>query len=173
MQDVFFQGWEGVIRTALVGIPAYAAMVAILRVSGKRTLTKLSAFDLVVTVALGSTLATILLNKDVDLAEGTSAIALLVLMQFVMTWTSLRWQALQKILKSSPTLLFYRGEFLEDSMRNERITKEEILAAVRSARLPDLERVEAVVLESDGSLSVISPRLGEESHSLQKIARES
>jgi uncharacterized membrane protein YcaP (DUF421 family) len=121
-------------------------MVTILRLSGKRTMTELNAFDLVVSVALGSTLATILLNKDVELAEGTSAIALLVLMQFVMTWTNLRWQALQKILKSSPTLLFYRGEFLEDSMRNERITKEEILAAVLSARLPNLQRVEAVVL---------------------------
>ena len=82
---MFFDTWAGFGRVLVVGPLAYAALVLVLRVSGKRTLTKLNAFDFVVTVALGSTLATILLSKDVALAEGVLALALLIGMQFVIT----------------------------------------------------------------------------------------
>jgi hypothetical protein len=57
---------------------AYGVLIFFLRVSGKRMLSKMSAFDLVVTIALGSTLATILLSKDVTLAEGIAALGLLI-----------------------------------------------------------------------------------------------
>src|SRR4051794_24742339 len=55
---MFFHSWAALGRVLLVGPLAYVALVLLLRVSGKRTLTKLNAFDLVVTVSLGSTLAT-------------------------------------------------------------------------------------------------------------------
>ncbi|WP_231362619.1 hypothetical protein [Thioalkalivibrio sp. ALMg9] len=67
---MFFGGWDGLLRTLVVGVLAYVALIVFLRLSGKRTLSKMNAFDLVVTVALGSTLATVLLAKDVALAEG-------------------------------------------------------------------------------------------------------
>jgi uncharacterized membrane protein YcaP (DUF421 family) len=70
---MFFDSWTGLGRVLVVGTLAYFALVLTLRVSGKRTLSKLNAFDLVVTVALGSTLATVLLSKDVALAEGLLA----------------------------------------------------------------------------------------------------
>ena len=67
---MFFDSWAGLLRVLVVGTLAYAALVLLLRVTGKRTLSKMNAFDLIVTVALGSTLATVLLSKDVALAEG-------------------------------------------------------------------------------------------------------
>lgn len=87
---MFFDSWQGLGRVVVVGILAYAALVFFLRVSGKRTLTKMNAFDLVVTVALGSTLATVLLSKDVALAEGLIAFAVLIALQFAVTWLSVR-----------------------------------------------------------------------------------
>jgi uncharacterized membrane protein YcaP (DUF421 family) len=80
---MWFDAWSGVWRTLLVGAAAYVTLVTVLRVSGKRTPAKLSAFDLVVTVAVGSTLATILLNADVSFAEGAAALVLLAALQFV------------------------------------------------------------------------------------------
>ena len=71
---MLFDSWAGLGRVLLVGTLAYVALVLLLRISGKRTLSKLNAFDLVVTVALGSTLATVLLSKTVALAEGVLAI---------------------------------------------------------------------------------------------------
>ena len=74
---MWFDTWSDVWRTVAVGTAAYVTLVVVLRTSGKRTLAKLNAFDLVVTVAFGSTLATILLTKDVSWAEGTTAFATL------------------------------------------------------------------------------------------------
>ena len=75
---MFFDNWSDLLRVVVVGTLAYASLVVLLRISGKRTLSKMNAFDLVVTVALGSTLATVLLTKDVALVEGMLAFALLV-----------------------------------------------------------------------------------------------
>jgi uncharacterized membrane protein YcaP (DUF421 family) len=68
---MFFNGWESLGRTAVAGVVAYVSLIIILRFSGKRTLAKMNAFDLVVTVALGSTLATVVVSRDVVLAEGS------------------------------------------------------------------------------------------------------
>ena len=86
--------WTFILRVVIVGTLAYASLVMLLRISGKRTLTKLNAFDLVVTVALGSTLATILLNRNVSLVEGVLAFIVLLALQFCITWLSVRWPSL-------------------------------------------------------------------------------
>lgn len=152
---------DSFIRIISVGILAYIGLVVFLRASGKRTLTKLNAFDLVVTVALGSTLATILLSKDVSLLEGLTAFALLILMQYAITFMAVRWNGFSKFIKSEPQLLYLDGSFLEGAMKKERINKAEILQAVRNQGTGDMEGVKAVVLETDGSLSIISGQTGD------------
>ncbi len=87
---MFFGSWYSLLRILVVGVLAYVALIVLLRVTGKRTLSKMNAFDLVVTVALGSTLATVLLSKDVALADGVVAFALLIGLQFIITWLSVR-----------------------------------------------------------------------------------
>lgn len=151
---MFFDSWTDLVRVFAVGAPAYAVLVLLLRISGKRTLSKMNAFDLVITVAMGSTLATILLSRDVSLSEGVAALALLVLLQFAITWTSIRSKGLRRLIKSRPTLLFHRGRFLEEALQSERVTRAEVLAAARAQGIGDLGAVAAVVLETDGSISV-------------------
>jgi uncharacterized membrane protein YcaP (DUF421 family) len=165
---MFFNGWFPLLRVLIVGVCAYAALVCLLRVSGKRTLSKLNAFDLVVTVALGSTLATVLLSKDVALAEGVLAFALLIGMQFVVAWLSVRFRAVDRLVKSEPRLLFYRGEFLHDAMRRERVTEGEVLAAVREQGVAAIEDVEAVVLETASTISVL-PKSDAQPSSLRRV----
>jgi uncharacterized membrane protein YcaP (DUF421 family) len=155
---MFFDGWYGLLRVALVGASAYFALLLMLRASGKRTLSKMNAFDFVVTVAFGSTLATVMLSKDVALAEGVLALALLVALQFLITWLSVRSHAVDRIIKAEPALLLHRGKFLSGSMRAARVTEGEVRAAVREQGEAALENVEAVVLETDGSFSVIARR---------------
>jgi uncharacterized membrane protein YcaP (DUF421 family) len=153
---MLFDSWSGLGRVALVGTLAYAALVLLLRISGKRTLTKLNAFDLVITVALGSTLATVLLSKSVALAEGVLALALLICLQYAITWLSVRSPRLQGLVKAEPTLLVYRGQFLAGAMRAQRISREEIDAALRASGSASTGEIAAVVLETDGSLSVVT-----------------
>ena len=154
-EPMLFDSWEGLARVLIVGTAAYAALVLFLRISGKRTLSKMNAFDLVVTVALGSTLATVLLSRSVPLAEGLLALALLICLQYVLTWGSVRSQRLQELIKSEPTLLVRDGEYLDGAMRRERVTREEVDAALRENGVPSLSRAGIVVLETDGSLSVV------------------
>lgn len=160
MEMVFFNNWESLLRTLIVGVLAYAVLVAFLRISGNRTLSKMNAFDLIVTVALGSTLATVLLSKDIALAEGSLALALLISLQFVITWLSVRFSRVKRFITGEPLMLLYRGEYLTAALRQARVTKEEVRSAVRSSGIGQLSAVEAVVLETDGSLSVV--KRGEE-----------
>lgn len=152
--DMFFQGWEGIVRTVIVGFLAYVVLVLFLRVSGKRTLAKLNAFDLVVTVALGSTLSAILVQESIALAEGAIALALLIAAQFAVTFTSVRFRAIADLVRSEPALLAKGGRYCEATMRRERITKEEALSAIRSRGGHHIEDVATLILESDGSMSV-------------------
>ena len=156
MSDVLFQGWQTVARTVVVGVLAYFALVVLLRVSGKRTLAKMNAFDFVVTVALGSTLATILLSKDVALADGVAALAVLILMQYVVAWLSVRSQVVRKLARSEPRLLVRRGKLLDRALAEERVSRDEVLTAIRSEGYSELERIDALVLETDGSFSVVT-----------------
>lgn len=155
MDAVFFNGWETLLRTLVIGVLAYAVLIVFLRVSGKRTLSKMNAFDFVVTIALGSTLATILLNKDVSLAEGALAFAVLIGLQFLVTWLAVRFPWVRKAVTGEPTLLYHNGAFLEHAMRSARVTDEEIRAAVRAAGAPEMDAVADVVLETDGTFSVV------------------
>ena len=158
---MFCDSWAGLGRVLVVGVLAYSALVLLLRISGKRTLTKMNAFDLVVTVALGSTLATVLLSKSVALAEGVLALALLILLQYAITWASVRSPRFQTIIKAQPTLLAYRGQFLPGALTQQRVTREEVMAVLRAQGRMRLDGVLAVVLETDGSFSVM-PGAGEE-----------
>ncbi|MEK8110419.1 hypothetical protein NKG94_51045 [Micromonospora sp. M12] len=98
------------LRLLVVAAIVYPALVLILRLSGKRTLSKLNAFDFVVTVALGSTLATILLSRDVSLVEGILALGLLVTLQYLAALLVVRWPPSQRLLKARPTMLLRDGQ---------------------------------------------------------------
>jgi len=157
---MFFDNWGELGRVFVVGILGYLSAIVLLRISGKRTLSKLNTFDFLVTVALGSTLASIILNKDVALTEGIAAFCVLILGQFVITYLSVHSSTFQHLIKSDPTLIYHKRHFLKQAMQRERVTEEEVLAIIRENGHLSLEGVTAVVLETDGSFSV----LGTEDH---------
>lgn len=167
---MFFDGWMTLGRTALVGTLAYLALVLLLRVSGKRTLSKMNSFDFVVTVALGSTLATVLLSSSVSLARGVLAFSVLIILQLTITWLSVRSPAIRRLVKAEPTLLVHKGEFLTGAMKRERVTEEELWAAMRSQGTSAIEEVEALVLETTSDLSVIMKPSGESASALSDVS---
>lgn len=159
---MWFDSWSDLVRVALVGAAAYVTLVVVLRLTGKRTLAKLNAFDLVVTVALGSTLATILLSADVSWTEGALALVLLAALQVLVAATSRHLPGGRSVVTARPTVLLRDGEVDEAALRDQRMTTDELQQAVRSSGVGGLDQVAAVVLESDGTLSVITrSRLGD------------
>jgi uncharacterized membrane protein YcaP (DUF421 family) len=152
---MWFDTTSQVVRTLLVGLATYATLVVLLRVSGKRTLAKLNAFDLVVTVALGSTLASVLLSGTVAYVEGLAALVLLVVLQLVVAGVAAWVPGGHRLLTSRPRLLLADGVMDETAMRRSRVAPDEVRQAVRSSGQGDLGQISAVVLETDGTLSVV------------------
>ncbi len=153
---MFFGSFEGVVRVGVAAVLAYLALILFLRASGKRSLAKLNAFDFVITVALGSTLATIIVTNNVPLVEGAFALFALLVLQFLLTWMSVRQHWLKRAVRSEPALLLSNGMFLDEALRRERVTRGEAYAALRKRGIGRVEDVAALVLETDGSFSAIT-----------------
>ncbi|GAA2499808.1 DUF421 domain-containing protein [Streptomyces gobitricini] len=152
---MLFDSWDDLLRVLVMAGLAYLILIAAVRASGKRALSKMNAFDLVVTVALGSTLATILLNRQVALLEGAAALGMLVALQFLTAWASVRSGGVRRLVKAEPTVLLYQGRMLRDAMKAQRVAPDEMRQAIRAQGVGAVEDVQAVVLETDGSFSVI------------------
>ena len=153
--EMFYQNAEALVRTLIVGTLAYITLIFFLRISGKRTLAKLNAFDLVVTVALGSTLSSVLLQESIALAEGAVTFAFLISAQYIITFGSVHWRSFARMIRAEPSLLAHDGVFCEETLTRQRLTKDEVMSAVRASGADSLDQVRNVVLESDGSISVV------------------
>ena len=152
---MFFDSWPSLGHTALSALCAYVALIVFLRVGGKRTLAKMNAFDFVVTIALGSTLASVITSKTLPLADGLLALAMLIALQYGVASAIIRAHWFQRLVKSRPRSVFRDRRFDEEAMRRERLARDEVLMAMRRAGIHDVDSVYMVVLESDGSLSVL------------------
>jgi uncharacterized membrane protein YcaP (DUF421 family) len=168
MEDWITSSWESIGRLAFMSTSAYVGLILILRVSGARTLSQLNAFDFVVTVALGSILATVILNKSIPLTEGLAALGFLVLLQYIVSFLSVRFKTIRRVIKSEPVLLFYNGTFIHETLRERRITEDEVLQMLRSNGINKLDEIQAVVLETNGKYSVIKGSASDQHNSSLK-----
>lgn len=153
---VFFNSWNDLGRVLVLGVMGYIALVLLLRVSGNRTLSKLNAFDFVITIALGSSFGALILNKNVALADGIMAFTVLIGMQYIITGLTIRSSTLKRVIRNEPSLVYYNGEYIKNSMKRSRVVEDEIEQSVRNQGYANLEHVGAVILETDGSFSIIS-----------------
>lgn len=154
--DFLFKDWTNIYRTLLVGTLAYLLLILVIRVFGKRTLSKMSAFDFVVTVAFGSILATILTNSKLTLADGMTSLTLLVFLQFVLSKLMKRFNFIEKLAKSEPVLLYFKGNYDEQAMKKERILKEDLYQTARSSGFVSMDDILGIILETNGEFSVLS-----------------
>lgn len=140
---MWIDSWTDLGRVLAVGTAAYLSLIVVLRVSGKRTLAELDAFDFVVTVALGSTLDTIVLNTSVSWADGATALALLAALQLIVAWLRSRLPPLGTV--AEPTCPVKDGVLFEGTLRAQRATRTEVYQAVRGTGTGAIDDVAAVV----------------------------
>ncbi|WP_029037573.1 DUF421 domain-containing protein [Salinimicrobium xinjiangense] len=157
MDDTTFlwNGIQPIIRIIVVGFTAYIAIVLILRVSGKRTLANISAFDFVIAVAVGAVFGRTLTTKDLSISEALTAFILLAVLQFIFAYFEGKSKMFKNIFNTSPTLLFYDGEFIQKNLHKERLDKSKVIGAARKKGFGSMDDVAAVILEIDATLSVI------------------
>jgi uncharacterized membrane protein YcaP (DUF421 family) len=174
MEETTFlwNGFQPLLRIFVVGVSAYVAIVLILRISGKRTLASMSAFDFVIAVAVGAVFARTLTTKNLSISETITAFVLLAILQFVFASLEGRSKMFRRIFSASPRLLYYNGEFLEKNLRKERLDRSKVIGAARKRGYGSMDDVAAVILEIDASFSVIGKSKAGENSTFKEYLEE-
>ncbi|MDT0575213.1 DUF421 domain-containing protein [Croceicoccus sp. F390] len=166
---MFPDPWSGVVSTALMTVAAYLCLIIVLRIAGKRSLSKLNPFDFVVTVALGALLASIILQPGTALIDGLVAVAGLLLLQGLVASMCRKSARFARLVRSPPRLLLTDGVIHENALKREGITRAEVEAAIRKNGHGRIEDVTAVVVESNGKLSVICAQSAAQCSALRSV----
>jgi uncharacterized membrane protein YcaP (DUF421 family) len=152
---MFFHDWHSILRIAVISAVTYVLVIGVLRLLGEEALAKMSAYDLLVTVALGSLLASIPLGAGLTIADGLAAIITYLVLQQIMRWTIKRSKRAEQVVRDIPKIMVWDGQFIEKHMRESSILEGEVRAAVRRSGISSISRVLAVILENDGDWSII------------------
>lgn len=153
---MFFQGWNTVYKTIILSILTYIAIITILRLSGKRTLSSFNAFDFLITVTIGSISSSTILSNNTKFIDGISAIITLVILQYIVAKISVYSKTFSKVIKADPTLLYYDGQYIDENLKKMRVSKDDILQEVRINSGVTLSEVHSVILEANGKLAVVT-----------------
>jgi uncharacterized membrane protein YcaP (DUF421 family) len=152
---MLFDGWQSVERIVFLAACTYIGLVAALRLLGEQALAKMSAYNLIITVALGSIVAAIPLSKDVTLVDGAAVLAVYLGLQAVTRWATRRWPRAERMVKTRPQVVLWDGQLVHRHMQAAQVTEAEVRAAARMAGYASLPSLLAIVLENDGTWSVV------------------
>jgi uncharacterized membrane protein YcaP (DUF421 family) len=147
------------IEDALRALAAYGVLLALFRLSGKRTLAELTAFDLVVVLLIGTAARPVLLRDPDEPWSGIVAMTTLVAVHFLLGWLKIRLPRFGRWVDGCPVLLIDRGRPIASAMRREHVDEEDVRHAARQTHgIDDLDQVERAYLELDGTISIVPRR---------------
>ena len=141
-----------VLRTAF----AFALILVITRAVGRRELSSMEPFDLILLVVIGDLVQQGVTQSDYSLTGATTVIVTMALLTVLTAYLSFRFRRLRPVLEGEPVLLMADGEILHKHVRAERLTIEEIVAEARQNQIASLDDVRFAVLETNGSISFLT-----------------
>lgn len=142
-------------------ILAFAFILLLLRLLGRRELSALEPFDLILLVVIGDLIQQGVTQSDMSLTGTGLAVGTFALLAFATSWLSFRSKAARRVLEAEPLVVVQHGRPIERNLRAERITVEEVAAAARLQQIPSLDDVEWAIVERGGQLSFIKRRDGD------------
>jgi len=140
--------------TAGRAVAVYVLMLVVIRLTGKRTVGNFTAFDLLVALMLGEVVDEIIYG-DVTFAQGTVAIVVVALLQYMNSWMSYFNHGLDKVLEGVPSVVVRDGRLERDGMRKERMNEKDVMAELRLQSVADVREVKLATVENDGQVSVL------------------
>ncbi|WP_291271503.1 YetF domain-containing protein [Geothrix sp.] len=143
--------WEFVLRALLV----YGFLLVLLRLTGKRQVGQLAPFDFVMLLVLSNAVQNSMNAGDNTVAGGFILVATLLAVNGVMSWLTWRSKRAETLLEGRPQILIHNGLLDEAMLASERITRHELMAAVRQAGVSDVADVRVAILETNGRINVI------------------
>lgn len=153
--------WYTVETSAIVGIfltsiGVYAALIALVRLNGLRSFSKMSSHDFAITVAIGSVIASTVVAPSPSLGNGVVALVALFVAQRALS--SLRRHVERSPVDNRPLLLMRDGRILDDNLARAQVTHADLMAKLREANVMRMSEVRAVVMEATGDVSVLHGR---------------
>ena len=146
--------WHGAGVIALKTLVVYVFLVVGLRLLGKRELGQMSLYDLVLVIILGNAVQNAMINNDNTLGGGIVAGTVLLLANRVLNTVIVRSARTERLLVGEPVLIVSDGVALP-AMERQRVTRDQLDAALREHGYDSLDGIHSVILEVDGTMSVI------------------
>lgn len=154
MKTLFEITSENAFAIALSGLLIYISVIFFTRISGKRSISKMSSFDFAITIALGSVIATTLLSKSVTLLEGIFGLLCLYTFQSLAAYFR-RYHSFQNFIDNTPLLLMKGSNILHENLKKARVTETDLRSKLREANVLKLSQVRAVIFETTGDIVVL------------------
>lgn len=151
MFELSMPWWEFVLRAVVV----YVVLLALVRVSGKRTIGQFTPFDMIVVVLLGTAVQNSLIGEDVSLLGGLILAATLIGLNWLVGRLSARSRRVEELVEGVPVLLARNGKVYEHVLRKQSLTDTDLDEAMREAGCTDRSRIAVAYLETDGAITVV------------------
>jgi uncharacterized membrane protein YcaP (DUF421 family) len=143
---------ESVLRAAAI----YGFLLLLFRITGKRSLAQITAFDFVLLLIIGEATQQALLGNDFSIINAYIVIATLMFLELGLSLVKGWWPKLDPILDSVPLIIVDHGRLLKDRVAHERVDLSDVLAAARERHgLERLEQIKYAVLERSGGISIV------------------
>src|SRR5215216_346456 len=139
----------------LRAVVLYVFIVFVMRVIGRRELSSMTPFDLVLLIILGDAIQQGLTQDDYSVTGAMLAVATMATMQVFTSYLSFRSQKARRVLEGEPIVVIERGKLVDHNLERERMTADEVAEEMRQQQIPSLDQVEWGILEANGSISFI------------------
>jgi len=133
----------------------FFAIFLITRVVGRRELSTMEPFDLILLIVTGDLAQQAVTQSDYSLTGGVTVLATIALLTVALSYISFKVPRLRPVLDGEPLVLVEDGELIERNLRRERITVDELLAEARLQQVASVDQIRFAVLETNGRISVI------------------
>lgn len=157
MSDLFalaMPWWEFILRAVVV----YVVVLGMVRLSGKRALGQITAFDVLLIVLLGNAVQNALLGQDTSLGGGLLLAATLILLNYAVGWLATRSQRIETLIEGEPVLIARDGQLLDSVLKRELVTQADFAAALRQQGCLGIEEVALAVLEINGHITIVAKK---------------
>ena len=155
MENWIYASFPILIKVILSILVIFTVMIIIVRVSGLRTFAKMSSFDFASTIAVGSILASVIINTEQSLFKGAVALAGIIAFQTLFALVVRKSDFFKNFATNNPLLLMQDGKIIYENLSKANVGKGDLIAKLREANVLDYSEVKAVVLESTGDMSVL------------------
>jgi len=148
------------VEVILRSVAVYLFVVLAIRLFGKKELAQLSVIDLVFILLISNSVQNAMVGNDTSLAGGMLAAGSLFILNFVLKYFLFKSKKFSSLLEGNPLMLVHQGIVIQENLDRQKISREELDAAIREHGVESIEKVDLAVLEADGNISILSHNYG-------------